>query len=265
MIIIGEKLNSSIPSVREAMASWNEAKLIELAQAQAKAGAAFLDVNAGMFGEEEAEKLSQLVKLIAANTTLPLCIDSPGYEAMAQALKVYQGPKPLINSTTLEAERFEKMSALAKKYNAGILALCMDDNGIPQTAEERIGLSRTLIEKLSGKGLALEDIYIDPMLSPLGVEEDAGLSSLEVIRTIRTEYPKVHITCGLSNISYGLPARKYINRAFLVAAIIAGMDSAILNPLDKELMCLVLATEALIGRDEYCENYIDLYREGYFD
>ena len=138
----------------------------------------------------------------------------------------------------------------------------MDDTGMPETVEDRVKIASRLIEKLTKEGISIEDIYIDPMIRPIGTGSHYGEVALETMRTVKSEFPKAHVVCGLSNISYGLPARKLLNQAFLVAAMAAGMDSAILDPLDKKLMAFLYATEALLGIDDYCINYLEKFREG---
>ena len=141
----------------------------------------------------------------------------------------------------------------------------MDDNGMPESAEGRIKIAFRMIENLTKKGVKLDDIFIDPLVRPVGTGTHYGNVAIDTIRTIKKEYPDVHITCGLSNISFGIPARKVMNQTFLVAAMAAGMDGAILDPLDKKMMQFVFAAEALLDRDEYCMNYIEAYRDGLFE
>jgi 5-methyltetrahydrofolate--homocysteine methyltransferase len=141
----------------------------------------------------------------------------------------------------------------------------MDDSGMPETVEERVSIARTLINNLRDEGVALNDIFIDPMVRPIGTGSHYGTVAIETIRQIKAEFPEVHIACGLSNISFGLPARKILNQSFLVAAMAAGMDGAILDPLDKKLMSFVYATEALLGNDDYCMEFLTKFREGEID
>lgn len=265
MIFIGEKLNSSIASVFEAVEREDAAWVQALAAAQEDAGADYIDVNAGMFNEKEAEKLLWMVKTVREVTTLPLCIDTPSPAVAAQVMAEYTGRKPLLNSITLEASRFAPMLETALRCNTGLVALCMDDHGMPETVEDRVSIACRMAEQLTKAGLAAEDIFIDPMLSPVSTGDTAGADALRAVREIRRALPECHITCGLSNISFGLPARAYINRAFLIAAMSAGLDSAIANPLDKELMGLYYAANTVLGNDEYCCEYIQQYRDGLFD
>jgi len=138
----------------------------------------------------------------------------------------------------------------------------MNDLGMPETVDERVSISEKLVIRLTSEGIPMDDIFIDPMVRPVGTGSHYGVVALDTIRKVKTEFPEVHIACGLSNISFGIPERKLMNQAFLVAAMSAGMDAAILNPLDNKLMALIYATEALLGKDDFCVNYLLKYREG---
>lgn len=262
MIIIGEKLNSTLKAVRAAIETADAAFVQELAKKQYEAGAAYIDVNAGMFINDEPEKLEWLVKTVQEAVDTPLSIDSPNHTAIERALKAVKTPKPIINSITYEKERYNSILPLVLEYNTGIVALCMDDSGMPETVDERVSIAEKLISSLTAKGVSVSDIYIDPMVRPIGTGTHYGKVALETIRKVKEEFPEAHITCGLSNISYGIPARKVMNQAFLIAAMTSGMDGAILDPLDNRLMTFIYAAEALLGYDEYCMNYLMKFREG---
>ena len=262
MIIIGEKINSTLKAIRPAIESYDTAAIQELAKKQYEAGAAFIDLNAGMFMDDEPERLEWLVNTVQNVIDAPLSIDSPNPLAIARALKANKNLKPIINSITDEKERYNSVLPLILEYNTGIVALCMDDTGMPETVEDRVVIAERLIEKLSKQGVKLDDIYIDPMVRPIGTGSHYGIVAMETIRKIKTEFPEVHITCGLSNISFGIPARRVMNQTFLIAAITAGMDGAILDPMDRKLMTFVYAAEALVGKDEFCMNYLMKFREG---
>ncbi|NLK88673.1 MAG: dihydropteroate synthase, partial [Clostridiaceae bacterium] len=176
--------------------------------------------------------------------------------------KANRNGKPIVNSITGEKERINGILPLVVEYKTGVIALCMDDRGMPETASERVEVARSLIGLLTREGIPLDDIYIDPMIRPIGTGSHYGVVALDTIRTVKNEYPDVHIACGLSNISFGIPARKVVNQAFLVAAMTSGMDGAILDPLDKKLMTFVYATEALLGVDDFCMNFLTKFREG---
>ncbi|MCR4434787.1 MAG: dihydropteroate synthase [Clostridiales bacterium] len=265
MIIIGEKINSTLKAVRPAMDNYDAAVIQELAKKQYEAGAAYIDVNAGMYLDDEPERLEWLVKTVQEAVDAPLAIDSPNPKAMEKALKAVKNHKPLVNSITDEKERYNSIMPLVVEYNTGIVALCMDDTGMPETVEDRIKIAGRLIEKLTKKGVAIGDIFIDPMVRPIGTGSQYGVVAIETIRRIKADYPGIHIACGLSNISFGIPARKLMNQAFLVAAMAAGMDGAIMDPLDRKLMALLYATEALMGLDDFCTEFMVKFREGFFE
>ncbi len=262
MILLGEKLNSSIPSVLEAIRAKDGEAIRSLASAQEKAGADFLDINAGMMQEEETSSLLWMMEEVRAVSSLPLVIDSPDPAVSRAAMENYTGPKPILNSVTLDPMRLDPMLELAVQKNASLVALCMDNSDCPDETEHRIAAADELVETITAAGLTPEDIYLDPLIHPVSADPEAGKNALRVIRAIRQKHPQVHIACGLSNVSYGLPARGLLNRAFLVCAMAAGLDSAILNPLDRELMSLLRAARALLGEDKYCMDYIESFREG---
>ncbi|MDR2656508.1 MAG: dihydropteroate synthase [Oscillospiraceae bacterium] len=262
MIIIGEKINSTLKAVRPAIAKRDAEAIQSLAKRQADAGAAFIDVNAGMFHDAEPETIAWLVETVQAATDKPFSIDSPNPAAIAAALAVNKNGAPIINSITDEKARYDAILPLALEYKAKVIALCMDDTGMPEDADGRFTIAARLIDKLTKAGVALSDIFIDPLVRPVSTGSHYGKAAIDTIRRVKTEYPDVHIACGLSNVSFGLPARKLINQTFLVAAMAAGMDGAILDPLDTKLTSLIWASEALLGLDEYCLEYLDKYREG---
>ncbi len=262
MIIIGEKINSSIPAAKTAIETKDNAAISALATVQHDAGATFIDINAGMFLSKEPEYLAFLAQIVGKELSLPLSIDTPSVTAARAALEAVGSSGHLINSITTEKNRLEGMTELACEFGCGAVALCSPESGMEDNLETRLLTADKLIGYLTAKGIKAEDIYIDPMLKPIGAEDTAGLDALETIRRLRALYPEFHISCGLSNLSFGLPKRRLLNRAFAVAAIAAGLDAAIADPLDRELMGLAAAAEVITGRDEYCLDYISKYREG---
>lgn len=261
MIIIGEKINSSIPSMAEAISRRDEAYIQKIAVEQAHNGAHFIDVNAGAFVDAEKELLPWLVKVVQAVVTVPLCIDSPDPAALEVAMACHQG-KPLINSISLEKDRYDGVFPLIKGGVAGVIGLCMDDTGIPKTAEQRARVAYRLVDRLTADGVAFADIYLDVMVQPLGTDWLSGKEALQAVRLISTELPGIHLTCGLSNVSFGLPKRQLLNQAFAVALAAYGLDTFFIDPLDNRMMSLLRAIQALTGQDEYCSEYIDAYRAG---
>ncbi|HEX77742.1 MAG TPA: dihydropteroate synthase [Dehalococcoidia bacterium] len=264
MLIIGERINSTRESIARAIAARDAGHIQREALAQIEAGSDYVDVNAGAFAGEEPELLAWLVRAVQEVTDKPLCLDTANAQAAAAALKVHKG-KALINSVTGQKERYQAFLPLVKEYGCGIIALCLDDSGTPGDVPGRLAIARRLIENLTAQGIAPADIYIDPLVHPLSVETKAGLIAIDTIASIAQEYPQVGTIVGLSNISFGLPARARLNRLFLVLALAHGLKAAILDPTDKRMMADLATAETILGQDEYCVNYLTAYRAGKFN
>jgi 5-methyltetrahydrofolate--homocysteine methyltransferase len=264
MIIVGEKLNASRKRIAQAIEARDADAIARVALAQAKAGADFIDVNAGTFVDAEAAHLGWLVQTVQAAVDLPLCLDSPDPDALAQAKEVHRG-EPMVNSISLERERFEKLLPVVTGGPCHVVALCMAKTSMPTTVEERVEVGTELTTKLMEAGIPPERIYIDPLVQPVSVDVRMGAATLGAIRALRGRFPAVHAICGLSNVSFGLPARKLVNRTFLAQAIACGLDAAILDPTDPALMATLKAADMLAGRDEYCERFIDAHGDGRLD
>ena len=260
MLIIGEKINSTRKRIKEAIAARDAEYLQNLAVSQVDAGADYLDVNTGAFPSEEVELMEWLVGVVQDVVDVPLAIDSANPAALKAGLKLHRKPSPLINSISLEQAKFDAVLPLVKDYDAKVLALSIDDGGMTKTAEERFGVAGRLIEALCGEGIEPDRIYLDPLIQPVSVQNDFGVVALDVIKRVKQEHPQVNTICGLSNVSFGLPKRGRINAAFLVMAMAAGLDSAILDPLDDELMGSITISDALLGRDRFCKKYIKAFR-----
>lgn len=265
MIIIGEKINSTLKAVRPAIESYDHDTIQSLAMRQSEVGASYIDVNAGMFIDDEPERLEWLVNTVQAVTNVPLSVDSPSPVALEKALKANKNGKALVNSISDETAKFNAVAPLLTEYNASVIALCIDDQGMADTVDDKLRITASLVNKLTKIGLALGDIFIDPLVKSIGTGAKHGIIAIETIRKIKTEYPEIHIACGLSNISYGIPARHLMNKTFLVAAMTAGMDGAILDPLDKKLMASLYAADALLGQDPYCKQYNKSFKNGLFE
>lgn len=267
MIIIAEKLNGSIPSCAKAIASRDEAYIKNLAKRQADAGAAFIDccasVNVG-----ELMTLKWMIDAIQSVTDCPISIDSPDVHVIIDAMKYCNKPG-LFNSVSGEGGKMDiAFPILARpEYSKwDIMALLCDDTGIPKTAAKRIEVFEKVIEKAREYGIEEKRIHIDPLVEMLCMLDDGvGISLiLEVMNHIKSTNSQVHISGGISNISYNLPVRRLVNQSFVVLAINAGMDSAVLDPLSQDLRGIIYAAEAMIGLDDYCAEYISAYREGIF-
>lgn len=264
MLIVGERINTSRKAIQPAVENRDADFIIDTAKSQVEAGANYIDANAGTLLSGEPDALEWLVQTIQGAVDAPICIDSPNPAAIERALAVHKG-QPMINSITGEKERFEGIAPLVKHYGAKVIALAMGDDGIPENAVGRVTVARRVIDDLTGMGVPLCDIYVDPLVYPVANGSQYGMAVLETIRTVKGEYPGIHALCGLSNVSHGLPIRKLINQAFLAMCVEAGLDAAIIDPLDQRLMSLVFASEAIIGCDEYCVNYLTAAREGKFE
>lgn len=261
MIIVGEKINTSRKSIAKAVETGDAAFIVRVAQEQASAGANFIDVNAGTFLEKEVDYLPWLVETVQSALDIPLCLDSPNPEALVKALECHKG-EAMINSISLEEDRFQGLLPLVTSRPCKVVALCMARTSMPTTADERIAVASELIERLTKAGIALNDIYVDPLVQPVSVDVRMGSAILKAIAGIMEEFPGVNTICGLSNISFGLPARRLVNRTFLTLALAHGLSAAIVDPIDKRLMADLLATRMLIGQDEYCADFIDSYQNG---
>ena len=265
MIIIGELINSTREKIKEVIEAQDEEYIKEIAQKQVAAGADFVDVNAGaFFTKKEPDYLVWLVETVQSVVDKPLALDSPNPEALRRAIEVHQG-QPLINSITAETERYQEIIPLVKEYGASVIALCMDDTGMPDTAAERLTVAEKLLNDLQTDGVPAENIYLDPLIKPISVKGEFGPQVLETVAGIKKWDTGAHITCGLSNISHGLPHRVLLNRAFLILLMGQGLDSAIMDPLDTELMKLIKAARVLLDQDPFGAEYIKASRTGELD
>jgi 5-methyltetrahydrofolate--homocysteine methyltransferase len=262
MVIIGEKINGAIPGTAKAIAEKNEQYIKDLAARQTEAGADYLDVCSGTSPELEYDTLAWLLDIVQSSVEIPICIDSPNPEMLLKVLPKIQKPG-LINSVSEEGNKCELIYPFLKD-NPGwkIVALTCDNAGIPSDADTKAKIGLSLIEKAAKYGINPERIYIDPLVLSVSAVSDAMLQFMKAIELIKTHYPTVHYTSGLSNISYGMPVRSLINRNFLTLALSAGMDSAILDPLNASIMETLLAVEVLLDKDKHCRNYNKAYRAG---
>ena len=261
MVIVGEKINTSRKSVEEAVRKRDATFIAKVAREQAEAGANYIDVNAGTFLEQEVDYLCWLVETVQSEVALPLSLDSPNPKALSEAMKRHKG-EPMINSISLEEERFKSLLPVITSQPCRVVALCMARTSMPTTTEERVQVGSELVEKLTGEGFPLEKIYVDPLVQPVSVDTSMGVAALGAIYKIMNGFPGVNTICGLSNISFGLPARGLINRNFLALCLAYGLSTAILDPTDKQLMATLLTVEMLLGQDEYCGDFIDAYQNG---
>ena len=264
MIIVGELINASRKSVGAAIENEDVEAVKKLAFDQAENGADYIDVNAGMFVGKEAGYLKWLVETVQAAVDKPCSIDSPDPKAIEAALAVHKGIA-LINSISLEKERYDALLPIVAGTDLKVVALCMSDAGMPETVDDRMSIADKLINGLLQKNVPVENIYVDPLVQPVATNSDFGTGFLKAIESIMTNFKGIHTMCGLSNISFGLPERKFLNQTFMVMAIAKGLDGAIVNPLDQKMMANIVAAEALAGKDEYCGNYLEAFRAKKFE
>ncbi len=262
MLIVGERINTSRKSVKEAVANRNAAYIQADVKSQLESGADLIDVNAGSRHTSEIDDLLWLIDVIQeAVPQARLCLDSPVPESLNAVLGHVNHP-PMLNSTTGEKARFQAMAQVIGSRDCDIVALCIDDRGIPTSADQTMENAARLISDLEALGVKRGRIYVDPVIQAVSTNPKAALMILETIERGRRQFEGVHFICGLSNISFGLPKRSLLNRTFLALAIKAGLDSAIIDPLDKDLMGTLRATAVLIGQDPWCQSYTRAFREG---
>lgn len=260
MIIIGEKLNGSIPSVARAIADKDAELIKDRARKQAEAGATFLDVCASVEEDVEVETLKWMIDLVQEVTDTPICVDSPSAKSCVAAIPFCKRPG-LVNSVSLEGDKIDTIFPVIADTDWECVALLCDNDGIPDSVERRMKVFHGIMEKAKEYGIAPSRLHIDPLVVTLSTDETALTVFADCCRQIKAEYPEIHITSGLSNISFGLPVRKNINQAFMVLAMNAGMDSAIVDPTNKNMIGMIYATDALLERDEYCLNYIGKFQD----
>jgi 5-methyltetrahydrofolate--homocysteine methyltransferase len=258
-VVIGERIN---PTGRKVLAAeMKEGKMDRVradAIAQVAAGAHMLDVNAGIPAADEPALLVAAIRAVSEVTDVPICIDSSIIEALEAGLAAYEG-KALVNSVTAEEERMAIILPLVKKHGAAVIGMANDETGISMVPEERLVLARRIIERAGDHGIPQEDVIIDPIAMTVAADPQAGQVTLATMRLIREELGN-NMTCGASNVSFGLPDRPTVNAAFLPVAMYAGLTCAITNPLIPEVRRGVLASDLLLGHDEYAMRWIGAYR-----
>ena len=259
--VIGERINTSRKLVQAAVAEKNADYIIDDVQKQQKAGATYIDVNAGARIGHEQEDMRWLLDTIQPILSVPLALDSPDPAILEMAFGMVE-TTPMINSISLEKERFDAMMPFLNGKECKVIALCMDDAGMPESSNDIVDRAKTLVAELNGAGIPTANIYVDPLVQPISTDSSKGMMVLDAVRSIKAEFPEVHITGGLSNISYGLPQRHIINRTFVTLMMDAGMDSAIIDPLDKKIMATIRTADMLLGHDAFCMGYLKGVRSG---
>jgi len=258
-VMIGERIN---PTGRKVLAAEMRAGVMNRVKAdaiaQVQAGAQVLDVNAGVPMVDEPALLVAAIKAISEVTDVPICIDSSVIEALEAALGAYEG-KALVNSVTAEDERMDRILPVVKKHGAAVIGMSNDETGITMVPQERVEIARRIIERAKYYGIPAEDVIIDPIAMTVPADPLAGLVTLETMRLIKEQLGN-NMTCGASNVSFGLPDRHILNAAFFPVAMHAGLTCAITNPLVAEVRKAVQASDLLLGHDEYAMAWISAFR-----
>ena len=260
--IIGERINMTRKKVREEIWARNADFVAREARRQVKAGATHIDLNAGGDPSKEVADMIWLTETASRITELPFVFDSANPAALKEGLERCNRPGTIINSITGEQDRLERIVPLVQEYHTGVVALTMDDSGMPEDFEGRVTITRNLAKHLQAAGISLDRVYFDHLVRPASTNPGQAPYILDAIRTTKTEFPEAHIVLGLSNISFGVPQRNNLNRAFLAMLVAAGCDGMIIDPCETGMMNTMISARAVLGLDEYCMEYLTAYRGG---
>ncbi len=261
MFIIGELINGMYNNIGKAIKEKNKAIIQKCALDQIKAGADALDVNCGPASREPLSDIQWLVQTIQEVTDRPLALDSSRPKVIESGLKAIKN-KVIINSTTADLEKLQVLVPLAKKYNAKLIGLTISAKGIPQNKDQRLELAANIVAHCAEQEFPIDNLYLDPIVLPVNVAQAQMkdiLESIHEFKIISEPAPKAIV--GLSNVSQGACVRSLVNRTFLVMALAYGLDGAILDPLDKDLMDAAITTELILNKQIYCDSYLEAYRK----
>lgn len=261
MIIIGEKINGTIPIVKEAIEKRDAAFIADRAVKQTDAGADFIDVCASTAPEYEIETLKWLMNVVQDATDTPLCIDSPNPRVIEAVFK-YANKPGMLNSISEEGDKCEVLLPLMAGNTWEVVGLTCDNNGIPNDVQTKLDITKSMVEKAAQYQITPDRIHIDPCVMALSTENNSMLNFEQEIKAIKELYPTIHVTGAISNMSFGLPVRSLLNKTCMAFAIQAGMDSAVIDPMNRDMMGTIFATYALMGKDKHCRKYSKAYRSG---
>lgn len=262
MILIGERINGMFRDIGKAIAAQQAAPIVEWAAKQKEAGADYLDLNVGPVTEDPVAAMRWLVDTVQGVCDLPLALDSTNYNAIEAGLERCKRPA-LINSCPAERPKIERVFPMAKRFSAKIIGLTMDKKGIPKDADSRTALAMELVASADEFGLPLEDLFIDPLILPCNVAQDHAMEVLETVRRVKTlSSPPPRTVVGLSNVSQKTVNRGLVDRTFMAMAMAAGLDGAICNVCDEELMNTIATARILLNQDVYAESYLKVFRKG---
>jgi 5-methyltetrahydrofolate corrinoid/iron sulfur protein methyltransferase len=261
MLIIGELINGMYKKIGQAIKAKDKAVIQGCALEQIKAGADILDINCGPASADPVRDIRWLAEIIQEVTDRPLALDSSKPQVIESGLKVIKN-KVVINSTTADQEKLDSLVPLAKKHNAKLIGLAISNKGIPQNKDQRLELAAAIVANCVEQGFPVEDLYLDPIVLPVNVAQAQMMDILESIREFKIiSEPSPKTIVGLSNVSQGSCQRSLINRTFLVMAISYGLDAAILDPQDKDLMDAAITAELILNKQIYCNSYLEAYRK----
>jgi len=261
MFIIGELINGMYVNIGRAIKERDKKEIQKCALEQIAAGADALDINCGPASKQPLIDLPWLVEAVQEVTDKPLCLDSSKPQVIEAGLKAAKN-KAIINSVTADAEKLDKLVPLAKQYGAKLIGITISAKGIPQNKDQRLELAASIVASCADKDFPIEDLYLDPIVLPVNVAQAQISDILESIREFKIiSDPSPKTTLGLSNVSQGTNARNLINRTFLTMAIACGLDSAILDPLDKDLMDALITAELILNKNIYCDSFLSAYRK----
>ena len=261
MFIIGELINGMYQDIGRAIKERNRALIQKCALDQINAGADCLDVNCGPASKQPISDMPWLVETIQEVTDKPLSLDSSNIKVIQAGLKVIKN-KAIINSTTADAEKLEILLPLAKQYNAKLIGLTISAKGIPQNKDQRLELAAAIVTHCADANFPIEDIFLDPIVLPVNVAQAQMKDILESIREFKIiSQPSPKTILGLSNVSQGTNTRALINRTFLTMAVGFGLDAALLDPLDNELISSLITAELILNKNIYCDSYLTAYRK----
>lgn len=264
VVVVGESLNATIPEICEAVKNHDAEVIKRVALEQVAADSDYLDLNAQVTGRDELIDLPWMIETVRSVTNIPLVLDSSNPPALQHALETidWQGQYPVLSSINNKTGSPQTLLPLAAKYNTGIVALLLDNDGITHTAKGRFKICQELVKKSRDAGVPDHNLWIDPLILPLGTDDNVGTISFDLLQMMKAEFPDVRTFCGLSNVSFGMPHRALLNRTYVAMLAANGMEGFMINPRVKEMRAMIYAIRALMGEDEKCGKYIQAHRDG---
>ncbi len=264
MIIIAERINATRKNIKKALENKDKDFILKEAKNQILAGSDFIDLNTGLGKGTEKEDLAWLIQIIQDSfPDVKLCLDSSDTQAIKNGIPLVKNKPVMVNSINAEKTKMESLLPILKDHpDVYVVALTMDNSGIPKTPEKSIEIASLLYEKLTGIGIKEENIYFDSLVQTVSADPNAFILYLQALKGIKQKFPNTKSTCGMSNVSFGLPKRKMINQYALAIAVYEGLDSAILDPLDMEIHQAICVVDILTAKDQFCMNYLTKFREG---